>query len=145
VFKQIERENSLIHLMRVNLLKRLESSVYSFGLTIEALLKQINSLLSKIEKTKSEDYFEDDININFIDTDNSLLEDLLTGGKVKVLLRDMDLVKCKEDLLDDKKRLENLLSQTKVIDHTRDLKLNELKELIKDKIHNPLNNGKKKN
>lgn len=144
VFKQIERENSLIHLMRVNLLKRLESSVYSFGLTLSSLLRQIDSMLLKIELAGKDDSFNEDLDINNIDTDDLLLDDLLTGGKIKVLLQDMDLIKCKEDLLDDKKRLENLLSQAKVIDTTRDAKLSELKTIIRDKVTKQINNHNSK-
>lgn len=144
IFKQIERENSLIHLMRVNLLKRLESSVYSFRLTLEGLLRQIDALLTKIEATSKAEYFNEDLDITEIDTDDTMLDDLLTGGKVKVLLQDMDLIKCKEALQDDKRRLENLLSQTKVIDESRDAKLQELKNLIQAKVENNLNEGNKK-
>jgi hypothetical protein len=144
IFKQIERESSLIHLMRVNLLKRLESSVHSFRLTIEGLLRQIDGLLHKIEVANRTESFYEDLDITEVDTDDALLDDLLTGGKVKVLLQDMDLIRCKEDLLDDKHRLENLLAQTKVIDETRDAKLKELKELIKNKVENNLNQGNKK-
>lgn len=139
IFKQIERESSLIHLMRVNLLKRLESSVHSFRLTLEGLLRQIDGLLNKINQANRTDFFYEDIDINEVDTEDSMLDDLLTGGKVKVLLQDMDLIRCKEDLLDDKERLENLLAQTKVIDESRDAKLLELKKLIKSKIENNLN------
>jgi SNF2 family DNA or RNA helicase len=144
IFKQIERESSLIHLMRVNLLKRLESSVHSFRLTLEGLLRQIDGLLHKIEVANRSESFYEDLDITEVDTDDALLDDLLTGGKVKVLLQDMDLIRCKEDLLDDKHRLENLLAQTKVIDETRDAKLKELKELIKNKVENNLNQGNKK-
>ena len=48
-FRQIDREASLIHLMRVNLLKRMEISIFSFGITITKLLSQVNILLEKIE------------------------------------------------------------------------------------------------
>jgi len=144
IFKQIERESSLIHLMRVNLLKRLESSVHSFRLTLEGLLRQIDGLLNKIEVASRAEYFNEELEITDIDTDDTLLDDLLTGGKVKVLLQDMDLIRCKEDLMDDKRRLENLLAQTKVIDETRDAKLQELKNLIQTKVENNLNDGNKK-
>jgi hypothetical protein len=144
IFKQIERESSLIHLMRVNLLKRLESSVHSFRLTLESLLRQIDKLLNKIDAVNRSDSFFEDMEITEVDTDDSMLDDLLTGGKVKVLLQDMDLIRCKEDLIDDKYRLENLLAQTKVIDESRDAKLKELKALIKSKIENNLNHGNKK-
>ena len=45
VFKQIDRESSLIHLMRVNMLKRMESSISSFGFTVSSLLKRIDELI----------------------------------------------------------------------------------------------------
>jgi hypothetical protein len=144
VFKQIERENSLIHLMRVNLLKRLESSIHSFHLTLESLLRQINSLLEKVENARNNAFFDNELDINNIDFDDELLEDLLVGGKVKVLLQDIDLIKCREELLDDKKRIENLLSLTKVIDRTRDAKLHDLRDLIAAKVKKPLNDNNKK-
>lgn len=144
VFRQIERENSLIHLMRVNLLKRLESSVHAFQLTLQSLLEQINTLLDKVENAKNNIYFDADLDINNIDFDDDLLEDLLVGGKVKVLLQDIDLIKCREELLDDKKRVLNLLSLTKVIDRSRDAKMNDLKTLITNKIDAPINSGNKK-
>ncbi len=144
VFKQIERESSLIHLMRVNLLKRLESSIHSFHLTLESLLRQINSLLAKVDNAQNNTFFDEELDINNVDFDDEMLEDLLVGGKVKVLLQDIDLIKCREELLDDKSRMENLLSLTKVIDPSRDAKLRDLKKLITDKLNSPLNKGNKK-
>jgi hypothetical protein len=108
------------------------------------LLRQVDSLLSKIEKAPRNDYFDSDIDINAIEIDDDRLEDMLAGGKIKVLLKDIDLIKCKEDLLDDKKIMENLLSLTKVIDSSRDAKLRDLKELISNKIKHPINPGNKK-
>lgn len=144
IFKQIEREHSLIHLMRVNLLKRIESSVHAFCLTLKLLLDQIDELLEKIEHIELNEYFDESLDINKIDPDDDVLEELLAGGKIKVLLQDMDLIKCKEDLLDDKKRLSNLLAQASVIDETRDSKLQELKELILNKVENNINKGNRK-
>lgn len=144
VFKQMNREESLIHLMRVNLLKRLESSIDAFRLTLETLLKQVYALLTKIENAQKNDYYDSDIDINSIEIDDDRLEDLLAGGKIKVLLKDIDLIKCKEDLLDDKKIMENILSLTKVIDASRDAKLKDLKDLITQKIKHPINPKNKK-
>jgi hypothetical protein len=144
IFKQANREESLIHLMRVNLLKRLESSIHSFRLTLESLLAQIDDLLYKVENAQNTDFFNSELDITTVDFDDDNLEDLLVGGKVKVLLQDIDLIKCKEDLLDDKRRLENIHSQTLVVDASRDSKLKDLKELILYKIQNPLNKGNKK-
>ncbi len=144
IFKQIERETSLIHLMRVNLLKRLESSVHAFQLTLEALQKYIDHLMERIANANSHELFDNELDINDVDMDDPLLEDLLVGGKIKVLLQDMDLIKCREELLDDKKRITNLLAQTRVIDVNRDAKLFELKTLIKGKVSQPINAGNHK-
>lgn len=144
IFKQANREESLIHLMRVNLLKRLESSIHSFRLTLEALLLQIDELLIKVENAQNTEFFNSELDITSVDFDDDNLEDLLVGGKVKVLLQDIDLIKCKEDLLDDKKRLENIHSQTLVVDSSRDAKLKDLKAIISNKIQNPLNPNNKK-
>lgn len=144
IFKQANREESLIHLMRVNLLKRLESSIHSFRLTLESLLSQIDDLLGKVENAQNTEFFNSELDITSVDFDDDNLEDLLVGGKVKVLLQDIDLIKCKEDLLDDKKRLENIHSQTLVVDSSRDAKLKDLKEIILNKIQNPLNPNNKK-
>lgn len=142
VFKQVDREQSLIHLMRVNLLKRMESSINSFGLTLEKLLGKIDILLNKIQN--EEDYSDDDLSIEDIDTDDPTLDDFLIGNKVKVLIQDLDLIRWKQDLEEDKLRLSKLSEETKTIDEDRDAKLIQLKELIHNKINQPLNEGNNK-
>lgn len=145
VFRQVERESSLIHLMRVNLLKRLESSVHAFHLTLQSLLKKIQALLYKIEKAAgNQHFFDEEVDINEVDFDDEQLEDFLVGGKIKVMLQDLDLIRCKEDLIDDQQRIINLLALTKVIDVERDAKLADLKQLIIEKVNAPLNPGNKK-
>lgn len=144
VFRQVEREDSLIHLMRVNLLKRLESSIHSFRLTLKSLLDQTEYLSEKIKTIHQNEYFDTDFNINEVDFDDDRLEDLIVGGKVKVLLQDLDLVKFKEYIDDDKERLEELLAMSEVVDASRDAKLKDLKKLIVEKLNNPINEGNKK-
>ncbi|MGY6648041.1 helicase-related protein [Wenyingzhuangia sp. IMCC45574] len=142
VFKQVDREQSLIHLMRVNLLKRMESSINSFGLTLDKLLSNINTMLSKIE---NEDAFLDEkLLIEEIDTDDTTLDDFLIGNKVKVLIQDLDLIRWKQDLNEDKTRLEKLLKEAITIDEKRDAKLIQLKKIITNKISSPLNLDNKK-
>lgn len=142
VFRQVDREESLVSLMRVNILKRMESSINSFGITIAKLLKQIDYTLDKIEK-KQFDY-DTSLNIEDIEIDDPMLEDSLIGNKVKILIQDIDLIKWKQDLLDDKRKLEELLIEAhKVVIH-RDAKLNTLKNLIENKINNPINQSNKK-
>lgn len=142
VFRQVDREQSLISLMRVNILKRMESSINSFGITIAKLLKQIDHTLDKIEKNQM--HFDPSLNIADIEIDDDTLEDSLIGNKVKVLIQDMDLIKWKQDLEEDKKKLEELIFEAAKVVQNRDAKLNSLKERIIDKINNPLNEGNKK-
>lgn len=143
VFKQVDREQSLIYLMRVNLLKRLESSIHSFKLTVEKLIAIIDENLRLIENHKSGAY-DLDFGINDIEIDDTELEDLLVGGKTKVLIQDLDNIQWKQDLKLDKSILVKLLGSIKLIDVERDAKLLELKNRIEDKLNNPINPNNKK-
>jgi len=144
VFRQVDREQSLIYLMRVNLLKRLESSIHSFKLTTEKLIELINANLKQLKDHQNgeTDY---DLNITDVDIDDTELEDLLVGGKTKVLIQDIDTIRWKQDLEHDKRILTTLLSNIKLIDVERDAKLKELKERISEKVDKqPYNKGNKK-
>lgn len=143
VFKQVDREQSLIYLMRINLLKRLESSVHSFKLTVEKIIHLIDINLKQIEEHKN-GVIDTELNITDIDIDDTELEDLLVGGKTKVLLQDIDIIRWKQDLKHDKSVLVTLMNNIKLIDVKRDAKLLELKSIIKNKLANPINAGNKK-
>ena len=143
IFKQVDREQSLIYLMRVNLLKRLESSIHSFKLTVEKIIYIIDSNLKQIEEHKNGN-LESDINITDIDIDDTDLEDLLVGGKTKVLIQDIDIIRWKQDLKQDKVVLNTLMNNIKLINVERDAKLLELKSIIAKKLANPINEGNKK-
>lgn len=141
-FRQIDREANLIHLMRVNLLKRMESSIYAFGITIQNILGKIDLLIEKIDKGVK--YYDEDLSIIDIDAEDEELADKLIGNRVKVLIQDMDLVRWKQDLMYDKEVLEGLLTETKKISLDRDAKLHELKQLISNKVQNNINEGNRK-
>lgn len=141
VFKQTDREKSLIQLMRINLLKRMESSIHSFKLTIEKLLFKINKTLEKIDNISE---YNEDIDISLIDPEEDEYDELMFGKKTKVLLQDMDLIKWKQDLKLDKEKLEFLFTQAKEVDCFRDEKLADLKKVISNKIENPINEDNKK-
>lgn len=146
--KQIDREKSLQTLMRVNLLKRLESSVDAFRLTLSKMLYKIESVLDNIENFekvgKNSIVSQRDIdNINF-DDDSFIEEEHSIGDTVKINLKDMDIRSWKEELNDDKKILKNLLSEMSKVNPDNDKKLCTLKDDIKKKIENPLNEGNKK-
>ncbi|MGR9224005.1 helicase-related protein [Rhizobium leguminosarum] len=140
-FRQADREESLIHLMRVNLLKRMESSVASFALTIKRQLDDVNALLAKIE---AHDESIDELAIDDVDIDDPAFETLLVGRKVKVLLQDVDRVRWQQDLIEDRNRLATLLSAARSVSAERDAKLSALKELITRKVQAPINGENRK-
>lgn len=140
VFKQIDREESLIHLMRVNLLKRMESSIRSFRLTVDKLNNQIEVLLAKIEEHESGDI--DALSIEEIEDfelDSPELEPYMIGNKTKVLLQDMDLIHFKQELEADRVLLTSIAEAAKEVSAERDAKLDQLKATIAEKVNNPLN------
>jgi ERCC4-related helicase len=143
IFKQLDREQSLIYLMRINLLKRLESSIHSFKLTIEKLIAIVDDNLKQIEEHKT-GQIDGDIQITDIDIDDTELEDLLVGGKTKVLIQDLDVIRWKQDLKNDRAILVGLMNNIKLIDASRDAKLLELKRTISQKMANPINRDNKK-
>ncbi len=140
-FRQVDREESLIHLIRVNVLKRMESAVTSFALTVQRQLADVEATLAKIEA--HEDSIEE-IEIEDVDIDDPAYESLLVGRKVKVLVKDVDLVRWKQDLTEDRNRLATLYSAAHQVGVARDAKLSKLREIIAQKVRNPLNPGNNK-
>ncbi|WP_277679727.1 helicase-related protein [Gracilibacillus dipsosauri] len=142
IFKQTDRENSLIYLMKSNLLKRLESSIHSFRLTLESIIQNIDIHIQKI------DYYDPNIHasndITNIDVEDPELADALIGSKIKILPKDVDLIRWKQDLLYDKEILLKILGKTKEITPPRDKKLNLLRNMIEQKVNSPINKGNKK-
>lgn len=137
VFRQTDREQSLVGLMRVGILKRMESSINSFALTVENILYKIDKTLEAIEQKRFD--YDAEMDINDIDIDDAEYESLMFGNNVKVLLQDMDLIKWQQDLLSDKDKLETILLEAINVTPNRDAKLIELKTLIDNKIKNPIN------
>ena len=142
IFKQIDREQSLIHLMRVNLFKRMESSINSFWLTLAKLLNKVNYLIDRIESHDSDEIEE--LSIEDIEVDSGEFDDYLIGNKVQVLLSDIDSVKWLEELKEDRGHLVRLLREARAIDASRDAKLIRLKHIISSKLTNTINPNNKK-
>lgn len=142
VFRQIDRERNMIHLMRINMLKRMESSINSFTITVGKIHGMIGSLLAQIENQNNLEIEE--LSIEDIETDNPEFEELLIGKKIKVLIQDLDIIRWKQDLEEDQKLLAQILDEAKKIDAERDAKLQTLKKVVKDKVQNPINEGNKK-
>lgn len=146
-FTQKNRERGIRRLMAINILKRMESSVYSFRLTVQRVQASIETVLNKIERYKQNKLIgtqvETDIALNNIDLDMEE-ESFGVGKKVPIELADMDIVGWGNSLQDDKERLDKILSMVQNITPKRDNKLHELFKLIDDKMQHPLNAGNKK-
>ncbi len=142
MFRQLDREESLIHLMRVNLLKRMESSIHSFALTVERLLNGVQATLEQIDQHEKADVEE--FSIEDIETEDPEFDPYLVGKKIKVLLQDVDRIRWKQDLAEDRELLVRLLREARDIDPPRDDKLRKLKTLISEKCGSPINPGNQK-
>lgn len=160
-FVQEDREKSLIGMMKVGYLKRLESSIHSFAISISRTVNQIKELLDKIEEYEKlpDEQKEGFANQNqleqaFEDTEEFSEEaeasgdfdiaDLLVGKKLKFSLADLRLDDWKRDLRADRSAMIMIRDTAKKITAERDAKLQELKRLIKNKAENPINPSNKK-
>ncbi len=152
--KQADREKSLKSLMITNLLKRLESSIASFRLTLQTLQTKHQNLLKKIHNYNKKGF---DSSINEI---SSLLENIeqdadevleltldeedVIEGKVQIKLEDMDLQSWENDLSADLVIIEALLSEMQKITPEDDTKLQHIKAQIENKLSSPINPSNKK-
>lgn len=141
------REEGIRRLMSINLLKRLESSVYSFRLTLERIDKLIADTIATIQNyqaggqvlelddlSAAEDWDADDQNTDFF----------TVGRKIKSDLADMDYLTWLRDLQSDAETLQLLLFMVADITPAHDSKLRQLFDLIDQKITHPINAGNKK-
>lgn len=149
--RQVDRERSLQSLMTTNLLKRLESSVEAFRLTLKSLKNNHTYILDKIELFKSNrevssihDLADSLDKLEAEDEDFSDLGDFRTGGKVQINFADMDLPSWEFDLKADLKVISELLNVMEKIIPKDDEKLQSLNQHIANKIANPINPGNKK-
>ena len=150
--RQADRERSLQALMTVNLLKRLESSVEAFRLTLSKLEGLCTDTLAKIEdfKDSGRDSSFADVSSAFenAEPDDSEefpeADDATIGGKVQIKLSDMDLPSWEHDLRADLVLIEELLSEMRKVSPADDAKLQHLKTQIQSKLASPINPGNKK-
>lgn len=139
------REKGIRKLMAINLLKRLESSVNSFRLTLTRIRDFINDSITAIDKFQKSgagtvdvtDFSED-----FDTEDNE--NDPFVGRKSKINLRDMDYVSWRRDLKADLEVLELLILMLKDITPEHDTKLQQLVADLKNKFEHPINGSNKK-
>jgi len=149
--RQADRERSLQALMTTNLLKRLESSVHSFRLTLQSLHDNHANTLTKIEGFKQSgqqqdvsDWSERLEGLDAEEDDFTDIGDDAIGGKVKISLADMDLPSWEHDLRADMALIDALLASMKKVSPEDDSKLQHLKSHILGKIKNPINPDNRK-
>ena len=145
------RERGIRKLMSINLLKRLESSVYSFALTLSRIESLIKSTIDKIdafEKSGLNSTIDSrDVNLNSnidFDDDDQNIDFLVGSKKIKIDLNDMDYISWRNYLKEDVDTLNLLRSMINDITPEHDMKLQTLLDLLSNKIENPINPNNKK-
>ena len=147
---QIGRELGIRRLMSIGLLKRLESSVYAFDLTlkrIKALIERTVAAIDRFEKVGDMDLFEftDAVNSAKENDDEEVADDIFSvGRKVKIALGDMRWADWRVHLRKDIDTLHLLISMVADITPEYDSKLNHLMAQIQKKVENPINPGNRK-
>lgn len=144
---QTGREEGIRRLMSVNLLKRLESSVSSFRLTLDRIWQLILNTINAIDEYERHgsatiDAYE--ANTSDFDMEDQNTDYFTVGKKVKIDLEDMDYKSWRDVLKQDAETLELLVLMVNDITPEHDLKLQALYKLISQKVENPINSGNKK-
>ncbi len=144
VFKQEDREEFLIGMMKVNFLKRLESSVESFEITMQRCVSKIEALEIKIKdylKKKAEDSEFDLDDTKMEGEEDEEYNELYTvGKKLRYELKHLHLDNWLKDLKKDKEQLSLLRDNAEAVTPDRDAKLKKLRYLISQKANNPTKN-----
>ena len=142
-FTQSDREYFLIGMMKINFLKRLESSIESFQISMSRTIEKIKQLETKLNEfidrlndgnIEIEDYIDKESD------DPELEEAMQVGSKTKFNLAHLKVKEWLIDLNKDKEQISNLFHQSSEVTVNRDAKLIKLKELIELKINNPTKN-----
>ena len=145
---QSGREQGLKKLMTVNLLKRLESSVEAFRLTLNKIEFTVDQTLSLLDahsgSTAGLGTDLSDLDLDVDDEDDANLEALSFGEKIKIDIDDIDIESWRRDLWNDRETLRELIDEMRKVTPERDLKLQTLKRLVEGKAAHPINPGNRK-
>ena len=145
-FKQSDRERCLIGMMKVNFLKRLESSIRSFALTMERTITKTGDLEKKIKIFQLQQSHHANQTVTFSDwmiedlDDEELQDAMQVGQKLIFQMAHLDVETWLKDLKKDKEQLKKIYNSAQSISVQRDAKLAELKELIAEKVKHPTTN-----
>jgi len=145
-FSQEIREKFLIGMMKVNFLKRLESSVHSFAITMERTVSKIEDLEKRLRQFQEHrQAAADDVQPDFFaepeEEDDDLAEAFRVGGKLRFQMEHLDVGAWLKDLATDKQQLSLLAEAAQSVDAKRDAKLAELKKIIEHKVKRPSTNA----
>lgn len=148
-FTQANREQGIRRLTAINLMKRMESSVYSFNLTLTRIKDLINSTIETIDRFDKHSGTTLDLtdisDMDEFDAEDQNSDELFSfGRKVEIDLADMDYVSWRDSLAKDADVLELLTLLVGDITPKHDSKLQELFRVIDNKITHPINEGNKK-
>ncbi|HEV8723568.1 MAG TPA: helicase-related protein [Candidatus Binatia bacterium] len=141
-FTQEGRERILIAMMKVNFLKRLESSVDSFRLTLQRTIEKIDLLEERI--TRFEKHLDDNPDLDYASLTPDQFEDpdfdeedFTIGGRRRIHLAHLKLPEWLKAVRNDRTQLQFLLEKTQSVSAKRDGKLAELKGFIEAKVRHP--------
>lgn len=148
-FTQANREQGIRRLMAINLMKRMESSVASFRLTLSRTDNLLKTTISTIDSfnqySDTKVNLEDISQLNDFDLDDQNDDELFSfGKKVKINLSDMDYTSWRRDLAKDKETIELLTVMVADITPEHDSKLQELFRVLSNKIEHPINDNNRK-
>jgi ERCC4-related helicase len=150
-FKQIVREHYLIGMMKINFLKRLESSIESFEISMDRTIQKIEKLESRINEFLKLQNGAQDKTLEATEPDEDEIEEngdeqdqWQVGKKLKFDLADLKLQEWLDALEKDREALNELYNTAVAVTPDRDAKLRELKQIIEKKINGPINGNNKK-
>lgn len=150
-FKQSTREHFLIGMMKVNFLKRLESSIESFEISLDRTITKIDNLIGEIHAFQTETNATAELNTLGFEADEDEREEIeddddqwKVGKKLKYKFADLKLDTWLKDLEADRSNLITLYNFAHAITPERDAKLEQLRQIIEEKLANPINAGNKK-
>ena len=148
-FTQANREQGIRRLTAINLMKRMESSVYSFNLTLGRILDLIRTTIKTIDEYDRHSSVKLDMtdisNLEDYDPEDQNGDELFSfGKKVKIDIADMDYITWRRTLQEDADVLELLTLMVGDITPEYDCKLQELLRMLKDKVEHPINDGNRK-
>jgi len=145
-FSQENREKFLIGMMKVNFLKRLESSVHSFAITMERTVSKIEDLENRLRQFQEhQELTAEDVQPElFVDPeeeDEDLAQAFQVGSKLKYKMEHLDVDAWLQELATDKQQLSRLANDAKAVTAERDSKLADLRKIIETKVRHPTTNN----